>query len=96
MDRLTELRQKKAEVAALASRFGARNLRVFGSVVRGEDRSDSDVDLLVEFEPGRGLFAQSRLMRELEGLLGFKVDVISENGLRSRVRSHVLQEALPL
>ena len=96
MDRQATLREKREEILTLASRHGARNLRVFGSVARGDARSDSDIDLLVEFDPGRGLLAHAALIRELEQLLGCKVDVATQNGLKARIRSRVLEEAVPL
>mgnify|MGYP001565135356 CR=1 FL=1 len=96
MDRQATLREKREEILTLASRHGARNLRVFGSVARGDAGSDSDIDLLVEFEPGHGLLAHAALIRELEQLLGCKVDVASQNGLKARIRSRVLEEAVPL
>ena len=96
MDQLTRLKQRRDEILALASRHGARNLRVFGSVARGDARLGSDIDLLVEFEPGRGLLAHAALIRELEQLLGCKVDVATQNGLKARIRSRVLEEAVHL
>ena len=76
--------------------YGARNVRVFGSVVRGEDAPESDVDLLVDFEPGRGLLNHAALIEELQNLLGCKVDVASHNGLKPRIRQHVIEEAVVL
>jgi len=96
MNRLTVLRERRHELLAIASRYGARNLRVFGSVARGGAKADSDIDFLVEFEPGHGFLAQAALIRELEGLLASKVDVVSQNGLKQRIRSQVLREAVPL
>ena len=71
-------------------------MRVFGSVARGEDRPDSDVDFLVEFEPGRGLLNHAALVEELEQYLGCKVDVVSRNGLKPRIRQQVVDEAVAL
>jgi predicted nucleotidyltransferase len=96
MDRLTAIHERRQEILALAARHGANNVRVFGSIARGAARSESDLDLLVEFEPGRGLLAHAALVRELEQLLGCKVDVVSQNGLKARIRARVLQEAVPL
>jgi len=93
---LQELRSKRHDVSAIASRYGAKNIRVFGSVARGELTENSDIDLLVEFEPGRGLLAHAALIRELEQYLGCKVDVASKNGLKERIRARVLAEAVPL
>ncbi len=96
MRRLSTLLEKRDKIHEIAARYGARNMRVFGSVVRGEDRPDSDVDLLVEFEPGRGLLNHAALVEELEGFLGCKVDIVSQNGLKPRIREQVVNEAMAL
>ena len=96
MSRLEDLRRLRAEIHSVISRHGATDVCVFGSVVRGEDGPDSDVDLLVDFQPGIGLLSHAALIRELEQLLGCKVDVVSRNGLKSRLRSRVLAEAVSL
>lgn len=96
MPRLHTLLDHRADILAVAARHGARNVRVFGSVARGDAKPDSDVDLLVEFEPGTGLLHHAALIRELEQLLGCKVDVVSQNGVKARIRARVLQEAVPL
>lgn len=93
---LDELRRRREEILRVASRHGARNVRVFGSVARGEDDSNSDVDFLVEFDLGRSLLDHAGLQIELEDLLGGKVDVASAGGLRERIRDRVLGEAVPL
>lgn len=90
------LEAKRAQVLDLAERYGARNVRMIGSVARGEDGPASDLDLLVDLERGRSLLDHAALMIELEQLLGCKVDVATEQGLRSRVRDRVLSEAVPL
>jgi hypothetical protein len=90
------IRQKREAILRLASRRGARNVRVFGSVARGDDREDSDVDFLVEMEPGRSLLDLGGLLMDLQDLLGCRVDVVTENGLRPRIRERVLKEAVPL
>ena len=90
------LRDKRAEIFAIAAKYGASNIRVFGSVARGEEHLDSDVDFLVEIEPGRSLLDQIALMQDLEGLLGRKVDVAEPETLHDRIRDRVLQEAMPL
>jgi len=69
---------------------------VFGSVARGEQRLDSDVDFLVDFEPGRSLLDLTGLWLDLEGTLGCKVDVVSSRGLRQRVESAVMRDAVAL
>ena len=93
---LNTLRQeKRADILRLADTHGARNVRVFGSVVRADNREDSDVDLLVEFDTGKTLFDLIGLKLDLESLLGVTVDVVTPNSLRY-VRDRVLAEALPL
>ena len=90
------LRSKREEILRLASRHGARNVRVFGSVARGEADELSDVDLLVDLEPGRSLLDLGGLLMDLRELLRRNVDVVTERGLKARIRSRVLQEAVPL
>jgi hypothetical protein len=90
------LQSKREEIIGLAARHGALNVRVFGSVARGEGRPDSDVDFLVDLESGRSLFDLGGLLTELQALLGCKVDVITERALRPRVRERVKREAVPL
>lgn len=90
------LRRHRRAVAALAERRGVRNVRVFGSVARGEDRDGSDIDLLVDVDDGVGLVAIAGLARELADLLGVPVDVVPADSLKRAVRVDVLAEALPL
>ena len=93
---LETLRQeKRADILRLAETHGARNVRVFGSVVRADNRSDSDLDLLVEFDTGKTLFDLIGLKLDLESLLGVKVDIVTPNSLRY-IRDRVIAEALPL
>jgi predicted nucleotidyltransferase len=87
---------KRSEILALARKYGARNVRIFGSVARGEARPDSDIDFLVELEPGRSLFDLGGFVYEMRNLLGVEVDVVTENGLRQRIRARVIREAIPL
>ena len=84
---------KKKEILNIAAKHGARNIRIFGSVVRGEARPDSDVDFLVDMEPGRTLFDVGGLLMDLRDLLGIEVDVVTEQGLKARIRDRVLKEA---
>ena len=93
---LEALRERREKIVSMAVRHGARNVRVFGSVARGEANSNSDVDFLFELDPGRSLFDLGGLIADVEELLGCKVDVISERGLRPRFRERVLNEAVPL
>lgn len=90
------LSAKRPEILRAAKAHGAGNVRVFGSVARGEASADSDVDFLVDFEPGSSLLDHASLIIELEALLGRKVDVAVARGLRSRIRDRVLKEAIPL
>lgn len=89
------LMSRRSAVIAIASRHGAHNVRVFGSVARGEHSEDSDIDLLVDFEAGVGLFRVARLIDELEELLESHVDVVSTRSLRPW-DDDVLKEAMPL
>jgi predicted nucleotidyltransferase len=90
------LKNKRKDILRIASKYGARNVRIFGSLARGEAREDSDIDFLVDMEPGRSLFDLGGLLMDLQNLLAQKVDVVTENGLRPRIRDRVLKEALPL
>jgi predicted nucleotidyltransferase/DNA-binding XRE family transcriptional regulator len=90
------LRQRRAAVLATARRHGAGNVRVFGSVARGEDRPGSDIDLLVDLAPGTGLFSLGALERELSEVLGTHVDVVPSDSLRRQVRVEADAEAIPL
>jgi predicted nucleotidyltransferase len=94
---LHELRTtKRDEILRIAALCGARNVRVFGSVARGDNDARSDIDFLVDLEPDRSLFDLSGLLLDLEAVLHSQVDVVTERGLRSRIRDRVLQEAVPL
>ncbi len=94
---LNELLQAKREdILRTAAKYGAYNVRVFGSVARGEADEKSDIDLLVNMEPDRSLFDLGGLLTDLEDLLGCKVDVVTEKGLRDRIRERVLKEAVAL
>jgi len=90
------LQKKREEILRIAAQHGAHNVRIFGSVARGEARLDSDIDFLVELEPGRSLLDRVALIQDLEDLLGKKVDVATAKGLRECLRDRILSEALPL
>ena len=90
------LQEKREEILRIAARRGAYNVRVFGSVARGEARPDSDVDFLVELKPNRSLLDLGGLLMDLQDLLECEVDVLTEAGLRDRIRQRVLSEARPL
>ncbi len=88
--------EKRQEILRLASRHGAGNIRVFGSVARGEANEASDLDLLVEWEPGRSLLDHVRLAQDLEALLNTRVEIGTERSLHRLVRDRILSEATPL
>lgn len=90
------LQQKREEILNLATQYGAYNVCIFGSVARGEEREDSDIDFLVEMEPGRSLLDWIGLMQDLEDLLGRKVDVATVKGLQEYFREQILREAVLL
>ncbi|ARV60259.1 nucleotidyltransferase [Nostocales cyanobacterium HT-58-2] len=90
------LQAKREAILRSAAKYGAYNVRIFGSVARQEADADSDVDFLVEMEPGRSLFDLGGLLMELQELLNRDVDVVPEKGLRQRIRERVLREAVPL
>ena len=91
-----QLKSKRQEILAIAARHGAHNLRVFGSVARGEAGPESDLDILVEMEPGKSLLDHVALMQDLEDLLQRKVHVVSERSLHWYIRDRVLAEAISL
>jgi predicted nucleotidyltransferase len=90
------LKAKRTAIVSLAEKHGARNVRVFGSVARGEADERSDIDFLVEMEPGRSLLDLGGLLMDLRDLLGREVDVVTERGLRRRIKDRVLREAITL
>lgn len=90
------LRRRRRAVIELAARRGAHNVRVFGSVARGEDTESSDVDLLVDLDDGVGLVALAGLVRELSDLLDVGVDVVPAAQLKQTIRDEVLAGAVPL
>jgi predicted nucleotidyltransferase len=90
------IRARRDAILRIAARYGAHDLRIFGSVARGEASEKSDLDLLVRFDRGRSLFDQGGLLMDLRDLLGIKVDVIDEDAVAPRFRRHVLEEAIPL
>ena len=96
MTLLEQVQSKREDILQLAARRGARNVRLFGSVARNEAGPDSDVDFLVDLEPGRSLLDLGGLLMDLQKLMGCKVDVVTETGLRPRLRPRVLREARPL
>jgi uncharacterized protein len=88
--------EQRDEILEIAARYGAHNVRIFGSVARGEAGPESDVDFLVEMESGRSLFDLAGLLHDLKEFLNCEVDVVTEKGLRPRIKERVLEEAVPL
>jgi predicted nucleotidyltransferase len=93
---LSRLRARRDEILEQAAAHGARNVRVFGSVASGEGDATSDVDLLVEMEPGRSLLDFVGLWQDLEELLGTTVDLLSDGGLSPHLRERIYAEAVAL
>lgn len=93
---LADLASRRAELARIASRHRARNLRVIGSVARGTADNNSDLDLLVDFDQGRSLLDWAALSDDFEALLAVSVDIATENSLKSRNRDEILAQAVPL
>lgn len=90
------LRQNRDAILQIARRYGASDIRIFGSIARGDATDSSDLDLIVRFEPGRSLLDHGGLVMDLRELLGIRVDVIDEEAMRPRFRQHVMKEAVPL
>lgn len=90
------IRDHRAAILAAAARHGASDVRVFGSVARGEGRAGSDLDLLVRLEPGRSLLDLGGLLMELRAILPVPVDVVTEAALKPRIRDRVVRGAVPL
>ena len=93
---IADLRTNRAAILEIAARNGARNLRIFGSVARGDATRSSDVDMLVEMEPGRSLLDLSGLVLDQEDLLGCHVDIVTEKTLHPRIKQRVLADAASL
>ncbi|MFO8007768.1 MAG: nucleotidyltransferase family protein [Candidatus Brocadiia bacterium] len=91
-----DILNRREEILAIARKHGAHDVRVIGSVARGDSGGASDLDLIVRFEPDRTLFDHGELIMDLRDLLQVEVDVISEAGMRDRFRNHVMKEAVPL
>jgi len=96
MSTLEMLKKSRAEILAIAAKHGASNVRIFGSVVRGEDTEESDVDVLVDMAADRSLYDLVGFQQEIEALVGRKADVLTENGLNRYLKDRILAEAAPL
>jgi hypothetical protein len=90
------LKSKKAEILMISSKNGIRNIRVFGSVAKGQSTTESDIDFLVELEQGRSLLDLGGFLVEMQNLLGRKVDVVTENGLHWYIKDKIIREARPI
>lgn len=90
------IREKRENVLDITAKYGAFNVRIFGSVARGEDTDESDIDFLVEMESGKSLLDRIALIQDLEDYLGCKVDVATVKSLREYFRERILKEAIPL
>lgn len=93
---IKELKEKRDKIYAIASKYGAKHIRIFGSAATGQTHPDSDVDFLVDLSPGRNLFDLGGLLMDLHILLGCEVDVVTEAGIRPRIRRRILKEAISL
>lgn len=96
MKTLETIQAKRSEITRLARRYHAVNIRIFGSVARGDDTDSSDIDFLVSFLPGASLFDQAGLIEDLSDLLQRKVDVISERAVNPLLHDRINKEAKPL
>jgi predicted nucleotidyltransferase len=96
MGTLKTLQSKRAEILALAVKHGASNVRLFGSVARGEDHEGSDVDFLVDMQETSSLFDLIGLQQDIEKVLGQRVDVLTPDGINRYLRDRILGEAAPL
>lgn len=96
MDLLPTILEKRNEIAAIASKHGATNVRVFGSIARRDAQPDSDLDLLVDVGSQHSPWFPVQLIHELQTLLNRNVDIVTERSLYPRLREHVLRDAIPL
>ena len=90
------LHEKRDDICAIAAKHGAYNIRIFGSVVRGEAGPDSDIDFLVDAGPTTSSWFPAGLILDLEKILGRRVEIVTEKALNPYIREHVLAEAKPL
>lgn len=90
------VKDKREEIIRIAEMHGAYHIQIFGSVAKGNADINSDIDFLVDMEPERSLFDLGGLQMDLQRILDCKVDVITKNGLRSRIRDQVLNEAVSI
>lgn len=88
--------ENRDEILRISMKHGASNIRIFGSVARNQETNKSDLDILVDLEKGRSLMDHAALIIELQDLLGCKVDVATERGLKERIRAQVMKDLIPL
>ncbi len=88
--------QKRTEIQQIAAKYGANNIRIFGSVARGDAKENSDIDFLMDIEAGHSLLHRISLIQELEDLLNCKVDVVKPQLLHETIKEQVLKESIPL
>ncbi len=96
MSKLDEIKSKRQQIIDLGRQYGAIKIRIFGSVARGESGPQSDIDILVNLEPGRSALELGGLLMDLQDLLGCQVDIVTEKGLNQHIKDQVLQEAVDL
>ncbi|MCA1809764.1 MAG: nucleotidyltransferase domain-containing protein [Lentisphaerae bacterium] len=96
MSGLEQIKERASTVRSMAARHGARNIRIFGSIARGEDDKDSDIDLLVDMDDDRSLMDLVAVERELGKLLNRKVDVVVDGGVSPYLRDRIFAEAVSL
>jgi uncharacterized protein len=97
MTLLDTLRAKREQILEIAAKHGAYNVRVFGSVARGEETAESDIDFLVDYDlNNRTAWFPVRLIRDLENVLDMRVDIVTVKGLKARIRDEVLNESVAL
>ena len=94
--KIEELKEKRGQILTVAKRHGARTIQVFGSLARGESRRDSDVDFLIELEPGRTLLDIVAIKQDLEDLLQRKVDVVTEDAVSPYLKDEIVTQAISL
>jgi hypothetical protein len=90
------IQDRKEQILALAAKYGASNIRIFGSVANGTADENSDIDFLVDLEKDRSLFDLGGLLMDLQELFNRKVDVVTENGLHWYIKKQILNEAKPI
>ena len=91
-----KLLERREEILQITARYGAKDVRVFGSWARGDARPGSDLDLLINLEPGRTLLDMVAIKQDVEGILGCKVDVVTESAISPYIRPQVVSEAVAL